>query len=206
MKALFSTLFAFIISISLIANPQDKWTPDDIIFTESVSSPVFSPDGQKVIWSKRIGLKKEDKFVNKLFLTHLDIVKNGKPLTVQLTQGKDSERNAIFSKDGESIYFLSSREKGKKLWKLSLFGGEPKEIFEFKNGISSIKWLDENHIAYLSNDGKTLYELNNEKKRIYSSRNYDSSCNYRSDCSHCHSQFHHVQTNSTSNSLCSIVR
>lgn len=165
MKALLSTLFAFFISITLIANQQEKWTPEDIIFTQSVSNPVFSPDGQKVIWTKRIGLKKEDKFVSKLFLTHLDIMKDGNPLSVQLTQGKDSERNAIFSKDGESIYFLSSREKGKKLWKLSLFGGEPKEIFEFKSGINSIKWLDENNIAYLSNDGKTLYELNNEKKK-----------------------------------------
>ncbi len=165
MKAAFSIFLALLISISISANPQDKWTPDDIIFTESVSSPVFSPDGTKVIWSKKTGLKKEDKFVNKLYLTHLDKMKDGKPLTIQLTQGKDSERNAIFSKDGENIYFLSSRDKGKKLWKLSIFGGEPQEIFEFKNGISSIQWIDNNNLAYLSNDGKSLYELNNEKRK-----------------------------------------
>ena len=64
----------------------------------------------------------------------MKIQKEGKPLTIQLTFGKDSERNAIFSKDGENIYFLSSRDKGKKLWKLSIYGGEPEEIFEFKNG------------------------------------------------------------------------
>ena len=165
MKAAFSIFCALLIGISISANPQDKWTPDDIIFTESVSSPVLSPDGNKIVWSKKTGLKKEDKFVNKLFLTHLDILKDGKPLTVQLTYGKDSERNVIFSKDGESIYFLSSRDKGKKLWKLSMFGGEPQEIFEFKNGISSIQCIDETNLAFISNDGKTLYELNNEEKK-----------------------------------------
>ncbi len=165
MKAVFTSFIALLISISIFANPQDKWTPEDIIFSESVSNPVFSKDATKVLWSKRIGLKKEDKFVNKIFLTHLDIIKNGQALSVQLTHGTDSESSAIFSKDGESIYFLSSRDKGKKLWKLSLFGGEPEEVFEFKNGISSIDWIDENNLAYISNDGKTLYELNNEEKK-----------------------------------------
>ncbi len=165
MKAVLSTLIALLISISIYSNPEDKWTPDDIIFSESVSNPVFSKDATKVLWTKRIGLKKEDKFVSKLFLTHLDIIKNGQALTVQLTHGTDSENSAIFSKDGESIYFLSSRDKGKKLWKLNLFGGEPEEVFEFKNGISSIDWIDEHNLAYISNDGKTLYELNNEEKK-----------------------------------------
>ncbi|MFT6205090.1 MAG: Tol biopolymer transport system component, partial [Spirosomataceae bacterium] len=142
---------------------QDNWTSEEIINTESVSSPTFSPSGKMILWSKKEGVKKEDKFVSKLFLTRLDVQKEGKPLTVQLTQGETSERNAIFSKDGREIYFLSSRDKGKKLWKLSIYGGEPEEIYEFKNGISSVKWLDSTTVAFLSNEGKSLYDLNNEE-------------------------------------------
>lgn len=147
----------------LNAFAQEKWTPEEIINTESVSAPVFSSDGNMVLWSKRIGLTKEDKFVSKLYLTRLHVQKDGKPLTVQLTQGKTSERNAVFSKDGLDIYFLSSRDEGKKLWKLSTYGGEPEEVHEFKNGISSMKWLDSTNIVFVSNEGKSLYDLNNEE-------------------------------------------
>lgn len=157
-----TTIFTFLFFVCN-AVAQDKWTPEEIINTESVSSPVFSPDGNMILWSKREGQKKEDKFVNKLYLTRLNVQKDGKPLTVQLTQGVTSERNAIFSKDGLDIYFLSSRDKGKKLWKLSIYGGEPEEIHEFKNGISSMKWLDSNTLTFLSNEGKSLYDLNNEE-------------------------------------------
>ena len=158
------TSFCFcFVSVSLAQQQEDPWTPEEIINTQYVSSPSFSPDGNKLVWSKRIGDKKEDKFIQKLFLTHLDVEKDGKPLTVQLTYGKSSERNAIFSLDGESIYYLSSKEKGKKLWRLSIYGGESEEVHEFKNGISSISWLDSTTLAFISNEGKTQYELAKEK-------------------------------------------
>ncbi len=145
-------------------NPK-HWTPEEIINTEYVSSPSFSPDGKMVVWSKRIGQKKEDKFVQKLFLTRLDVIKDGKPLTVQLTHGNSSEKNAHFSPDGEYIYYLSSKDKGKKLWRLSIYGGESEEMHEFKNGISSPKWLDEQNLVFISNEGKTQFELDKEEKK-----------------------------------------
>ncbi|MEO1417408.1 MAG: prolyl oligopeptidase family serine peptidase [Bacteroidota bacterium] len=143
-------------------NP-DHWTPEEIINTQYVSSPSFSPDGKMIVWSKKTPLKKEDKFVQKLFLTRLDVMKDDKPLTVQLTYGKSSERNAIFSPDGTFIYYLSSKEKGKKLWRLSLYGGESEAVHEFKNGISSMRWLGEDRLAFVSNEGKTQYELEKEE-------------------------------------------
>lgn len=149
----------------LCLEAQEKWTPEEIILSETILNPIFSPDGNMIIFSKRIGLKKEDKFVTKLFLTRLNVLKDEKPLTIQLTQGTDSEWNPLFSGNGEDIYFLSSRDNGKKLWKLSIYGGEASEVFEFKNGITSIQWLDEQNLAYLSNDGKTLYELNKEENK-----------------------------------------
>jgi dipeptidyl aminopeptidase/acylaminoacyl peptidase len=157
-----AAILTFLLLVFNVA-AQDKWTPEEIINIESVSSPIFSPNGKMILWSKKEGLKKEDKFVDKLFLTRLDIQKDGKPLTIQLTQGKTSERNAIFSKNGQDIYFLSSRDKGKKLWKLSVYGGEPEEIQEFPNGISSIKWLNSTSLAFISSEGKSLYDLNSEE-------------------------------------------
>lgn len=137
---------------------KNKWTPDDIINTESIRSVQISPDNKMVVWTKRKGLKKEDKFVSDLYLTRLDTKKDSLFRTIQLTNGKDNDFAPFFSKDSETIYFLSSRDKGKKLWSLSTYGGEAQEVHEFKDGISNIQWLDENNFTFISNDGKTLYE------------------------------------------------
>ena len=158
-------LFAFAHSglIARANSDSTSWTPKDIINTEYVRSLQFSPDGKMVVWTKRKSLKKEDKFVNDIYLTRLDLQKDGKFRTFQLTRGKSSDSNPFFSRDNETIYFLSSREKGKKLWALSIYGGEPEEIHTFENGIANIQWLNDHTLTFTSNDGKTLYEKKAEK-------------------------------------------
>jgi Tol biopolymer transport system component len=142
-----------------------RWTPEDIINTESVGSVSFSPDNSMVVWTKRKGVKKKDKFVSDIYLTRLDIKTDDGFKTIPLTNGEDNDYSPLFSKDGEYIYFLSSRDKSKKLWKLSIYGGEAQEVKEFENGISSISWKDENTLLFSSNDGKTLYEKEAEDKK-----------------------------------------
>lgn len=152
-------------STSLIAQDKkdSKWTVSDIINTEYVRGASFSPDGNAIVWTKRRAFKEKDKFVSDIYLTRLDLLKDGMPRTFRLTNSDESDHSPIFSMDNESIYFLSSRDKGNKLWKMSVYGGEPEKVKEFKNGIRSINWLDENTIAYISHDGKTLYDEENKK-------------------------------------------
>tara|TARA_R110002020_G_scaffold85914_3_gene211715 strand:+ start:21393 stop:24098 length:2706 start_codon:yes stop_codon:yes gene_type:complete len=146
-------------------NDPTRWTPKDIVNTESLSSASFSPDNSMVVWTKRKGVKEKDKFVSDIYLTLLNTKKDGKFRTVHLTNGDDNDYSPLFSKNGESIYFLSSRDKGKKLWKLSIYGGEAQEVHEFKNGISSIQLKDDNTLLFLSNDGNTLYEAEAEENK-----------------------------------------
>ncbi len=141
---------------------DDKWTPEEIINTEYVGSPSFSPDGSMIVWSQRKGLTKEDKFVNNLYLARLNMLEKGMPKKVQLTRTNDSDYGAIFSPDGNYLYFLSSRDKGKKLWRLNLLGGEPEEVHEFENGISNIEWRNK-ELFFVAGEGKTLYDIENEK-------------------------------------------
>jgi len=165
-RSILITTCILILSASLVAQkPKDpsRWTPEDIIFQERVSSPSFSPDNSAIVWTKRRPFKEKDKFISDLYLTRLDLEKDGMPRTIRLTSTDENDYSPLFSKDGENIYFLSSREKGKKLWKMSIYGGEPEEVHEFKNGISSIRWKDEKTLLFVSNDGKTLYE--EEKKK-----------------------------------------
>ncbi len=153
-----------VLSVPLFAYSQeDKWTPEEIINTVYVGGPKFSKDGQKVVWTQRKGLTKEDKFVNQLYLARLQGDASIKPNVVQLTRGKSSESNPVFSADGEALYFLSSREKGKKLWKLNLYGGEAEEVHAFENSISSVKVLNPNTLVFIGEEGKTLYDITYEK-------------------------------------------
>ena len=153
---LFSLIPLFVFS------QEDPWTPEEIINTVYVSNPEFSLDGSKVVWTQRKGLKKEDKFVNHLYLARLE-GSESEPKVVQLTRSKESESNPVFGEQGEDLYFRSTRDKGKKLWKLSLYGGAPEEIHEFENGISSVKRLRGGKLLFISGEGKTLYDITYEK-------------------------------------------
>ncbi len=142
-----------------------KWTSEDIINRESMSSVSFSPNNNMVVWTKSKPVKEKDRFISDIYLTRLDLKKEDAFRTIQLTNGDDTDSSPIFSKDGEHIYFLSSRDKGNKLWSLSIYGGEAKEVKEFKNGISGLSWQNDDTLLFQSHDGKTLYEQELEEKK-----------------------------------------
>jgi len=172
MKKSYLTSILFIFLLCFASNAQTdkkedptRWTPEDIINRESMGSVSFSPNNTMVVWTKSKPVKDKDKFISDIYLTRLDLKKDDAFRTIQLTNGDDSDSSPIFSKDGEHIYFLSSRDKGNKLWSLSIYGGEAKEVKEFKNGISSLQWQNENTLLFQSHDGKTLYEQELEEKK-----------------------------------------
>jgi len=162
-------LLTFLIGFISIAQKEtpkpSHWTPKDIINTESLSGAAISPDNNMVVWSKRRAVKEKDKFVSNLYLTRLDIEKDGKFKTIRLTNADDSDFGAFFSGDGETIYFRSSRDKVNKLWSLSIYGGEPQKVHEFKNGISNTQWQNDSTLLFTSNDGKSLYEQKLKEKK-----------------------------------------
>ena len=141
---------------------SELWTPEEIINTVYVSQPSFSRDGSSIVWLQRKGMTKEDKFVNHLYLARLS-GENTVSEVIQLTRSKESESNPIFSSDGKALYFKSSREKGKSLWKLSLSGGEAEEVAKFENGLSNLSRLGDSAFVYISGEGKSLYDITHAK-------------------------------------------
>jgi dipeptidyl aminopeptidase/acylaminoacyl peptidase len=158
--------FALVVSSFLVPlSLQAQWTAEDIVNAEQANGYEFSPDGRAVVWVKRLPSKEKDAYFTKLFLTRLDQKEAGKYLTLQLTRGEESDRSPIFSKDGKLIYFLSSREKGKKLWALPVAGGEPYEIKTFENAPGSLRYLNDSTFVYTASEGKTLYETELESRK-----------------------------------------
>ncbi|MDP5172619.1 MAG: prolyl oligopeptidase family serine peptidase [Bacteroidia bacterium] len=157
---LFATVFCFTFLLSFAQ--ENKWTVNDIIQQESLSDAVFSPDGNMVAWTKRRPSAKKDRFVTDLYLTRL----TGEAYKeVQLTRTEDSDRNPVFSADGETLYFLSSRGTSKSLWALSIFGGDAYVVDSFPNGISQLARLNDSMLVFVSNEGKTRYEQELKKNK-----------------------------------------
>ena len=143
-----------------------KWTVDDVVNQKSLSDAIFSDDNDLVAWVKRRPAPDKDSFVSDIYLTRLNSKdKDGNFKTVQLTRGDDSESNPVFSTDGETIYFLSSKAKGKNLWAMSLLGGEAYVVDSFDVSISQLKRLDAKTLIFKAEEGKTLYETEIEKKK-----------------------------------------
>ncbi len=163
-------LFLFLLSTQVIwaqekSDDLTRWTPSDIIHTEYMQNVTISPDNSMVAWTKRRGYKEEDKFISDLYLTRLDQEDNGDYTTIRLTFADENDHSPLFSKDSKYLYFLSTRDKSKKLWRLNLSGGEAEEVHEFKTGISSLDWINDSTLIFKSNEGKTLYEQELEEKK-----------------------------------------
>ncbi len=149
------------------------WSPADIVRQESASQFTFSPDGTMVAWVKSRNSSENDRNVTDLYLTRLDrkagdsgVDGDRSPyLSVRLTRTEDSDRNPFFSRDGALLYFLSSRDGGKKLWAMNLHGGEPYEVHEFDEGIGNARILDDGTILFVSQEGDLLIEAQRKERK-----------------------------------------
>ena len=158
-------LFSLSVSIAPAFGQSQDWTVEDVINQKSASGLEFSPDGKSLVWVKSQPNREKDREESDLYLTRLDVKEDGNYKTIQLTRGDESDYSPRFSTDGETIYFLSSRDEGKKLWAMSIYGGEPYEVHKFETGISDIQWLDNQKLAFKSTEGKTLYEQKLEEEK-----------------------------------------
>ena len=152
-------------AVNISIAQSNPWTPEDLVNYESASEFNFSPDGKSVVWVKRRPSKEKDAFVRDLYLTRLEQTDKTTYKTIQLTRGDDSDRNPLFSKDGELIYYLSSKNKSKAIWALNTLGGEPFVVDSFETTISSLKILDANTLFFIAEEGETLYEKELKKKK-----------------------------------------
>ena len=146
--------------------PTGKWKIRDVVNQESAYGFRFSPDGRKVLWTKRVPDSKKDRHVSRLYLSFL-----GKKIsTLQLLRGKASARAAKWSPSGKKMSFLSSRKgpkktKGAQIWLMDVRGGEPWQLTSFPLGIRQYEWLDDGHLIILARERRTLREKNKKKRK-----------------------------------------
>ena len=151
--------------LSQVPAQSETWTVEDLIHQESLTGVAIAPNGRAVAWQKRRPAPEKDRMVSDLYLTRLDVMAGGHPLVVQLTRGDDNDYSPLFALNSDTLYFLSSREKGKKLWALSLHGGAPWAVDSFPNGIGDLQWQNDSTLLLLAEEGKTQYERELKRKK-----------------------------------------
>lgn len=116
-------------------------TFDDMIKMHRVAEPQISTDGKWVAYS----VATPDMDANRN-VTNIWMVSTSGGAAAQLTQsGHDS--SPVWSPDGKTIAFLSSRSGEAQVYVLSLEGGESQRLTKLSTGADLVKW---------SPDGKTI--------------------------------------------------
>ena len=114
---------------------------DDMIKMHRVAEPQISPDGKWVAYTLATPDMEGNRNASNIWLVS---AAGGAP--TQLTQsGHDS--SPIWSPDGKTLAFLSSRSGDSQVYLLSLEGGEAQRLTKLSTGADIVKW---------SPDGKTI--------------------------------------------------
>jgi len=124
--------------------PKRPITADDLLRFQIVGDPQMSPDGQRVLFSKK-HINDKFKSISNLFTVDLD------GQVQQWTQGEGGAGHGRWSPDGTHIAFISGREgKQPQLFVIPTAGGEARPITKLDEGsVGGFKWSpDSKKIAF----------------------------------------------------------
>ncbi|HXM93071.1 MAG TPA: S9 family peptidase [Candidatus Dormibacteraeota bacterium] len=110
---------------------------DDLIRMHRVSDPQISPDGKWVAYTVTTPDMEANRNASDIWMAPTT---SGAPL--QLTRGgRDS--SPVWSPDGKTIAFLSSRDGTSQVYLLRMDGGEAQELTHLSTGADIVKWSAE---------------------------------------------------------------
>ncbi|PYT63490.1 MAG: S9 family peptidase [Acidobacteria bacterium] len=138
----FSALvFGFAFAVAAQEATKHAITFDDMIKMHRIAEPQISPDGKWVAYTMSTPDMDANRGVSNIWIVSTT---GGAPM--QLTQsGHDS--SAVWSPDGETLAFLSSRSGESQVYLLWMGGGEAHPLTKVSTGADLLKW---------SPDGKTI--------------------------------------------------
>jgi len=142
LQCIFATaLLGFGPAISAQETAKHAITFDDMIKLHRIAEPQISPDGKWVAYT----VSTPDMDANR-GVSNIWVVPAAGGAAMQLTQsGHDS--SPVWSPDGKTLAFLSSRSGESQVYLLSMVGGEAHALTKLSTGADMVKW---------SPDGKTI--------------------------------------------------
>lgn len=144
-------LFFFMVSCNLFAQvPNNKIQVTDLLQIKQVGGTALSPDGKKVAFTVNAIIPDEELKGDFQYRTHIYLANTeGEPNVRPLTNGIVGASQPVWSPDGNSIAFIRAVKGKSQVFLLSLNGGEPIQITDFKYAVNSPKWSpDGNKILF----------------------------------------------------------
>ena len=117
----------------------------DLVTFERISSPVLSPDGQRVVFAVREVDYAANKSRTGLWMEDLRARDSSPPKRFS-AEGMNVN-SPVFSPDGKTVYFLSAKSGSMQLWSQSVAGGEAVQVSNYALDVGGYK---------LSPDGKSV--------------------------------------------------
>lgn len=152
----------------------DHLTPELLQELGKISDLQASPDGTQVLYGVGYTSVKEDRSNRELFVLNLA---SGE--SKQITHTAKSEQNAVWSLDGQYIYFLSSESGSMQMWKMKANGTERQQISDFDRDLEGFLLSPDQQqvLVIMANDlpriDDSLFEgLDKTTGRLWDDMNY----------------------------------
>jgi len=152
------SLTALSTEVTTAADSQKRLiTVDDQTAFQTVASPVFSPDGRWIAYTISSNDFEKNQSTTRIWKIP---AKGGDP--IPMTSASVSSSVPVFSKDGNTLYYLSARgEQKSQVWSLDLVaGGEGQQLTDIERGIKQINFSsDEEKLLLVLRDEDTSEPL-----------------------------------------------
>ncbi len=136
-------------SVSVLsAQDMDKPTIDDILSVKTMGDLQLSPDRRQLAFRLTTPLLDENRYQRDIYVME---VASGN--VRQMTTNDASDYGPVWSPDGKSIVFISTRQNGAQLWKLNMDGGEAQQLTDLPQGAGHpVFSRDGGKIAFLATE------------------------------------------------------
>jgi len=109
----------------------------DMVSLDRVSAPTLSPDGGVLVFSKRVMDANKTKASNSLWRRDLRTRDMAPPK--QISPEGWNVNSPAFSRDGQTLYFLSAKNGSQQLYAMPADGGTPRQLTDFPVDVDSFK-------------------------------------------------------------------
>jgi dipeptidyl aminopeptidase/acylaminoacyl peptidase len=134
----------FLTLATMLALAAPDFTAKDLHSLKRLADPQISPDGKWVLYQQTtIDLGKSRN-------TDLYLVSATGGASRPITSHPKTDAQGRFSKDGNEIAFLSSRDGSSQVYLLNLNGGEARQVTHLSQGVSNFRWATANKLAVIS--------------------------------------------------------
>ncbi|WP_022836270.1 S9 family peptidase [Salisaeta longa] len=144
--------------------PEGPWSIKDVLKQRSLSQVDIGPQGQRILWVKRVPDFEEDRTTSDVYLTYRDDPNGGTaPATVRLTRSGNNSAPQ-WSPDGTHIAFRSSRatetkeDDGPQIWLMDARGGAPYPVTSLPHGAGDFQWRSNDELLVVARAKDTRYE------------------------------------------------